>query len=661
MSGQVQWRAVRQPSGDVDTDLFDVAPVTLTANRFARSAALVFDDVDGAKSDAYPRGQRVELEVSTDGGSSWTRRSAGFVQDKTDAAQGATTDVELVGYDHLLRRREVYKTYTDATISTILEDLITSFTAVQWVAGNVDVGNDTTITREFKGERVDEAIQELASRSADERFGVTDDFEFFFRQQDTSRAPSIVDGDWLDYDLPEDGKRAVNRVRLFYGQSGSESSVIVEDREAQRDLKDQLAASRRVVISTEATYPEIGNEDAARDKAKQLLGQRSERLTGTVTTFGHFDTSPGDVLRLQINEKNVDTDFAVAQIEHYWSRDETKLTLAENRGDVGDLLVGLSDEVGRVSARAADPDAGFTRFLEFTSGVTVAVDATVRRDELAADQFLAGFGRSTPGFERADRPGFRLESRTEVAVESLSPTKAFLNLLRDLWQGESSTDLTHLALGHGGDGATRSDTALIDEATRHALQHAGPTGTSSVELEGSRLPAGGALAGTSLQEAGVFDAASGGNLYTRVTFDSTHSASTIHSVDLVLTLDDDPDRQGVITTTGQERLRDLVVGETGHEPATMVYGTDTTSETAGDTALGAKVHEDAIDSTADRSTGITDVVERIAAGEVNGNDLSELGEENASDELLSRLVFEPLAKTSDFALETTHRFVVENA
>lgn len=661
---QTVWRVKRQPTAAVDTDVYDVTPLKDTVNNYADAATIKLDDDTGNKKADYPRGQRVEVEYSTDGGTSFTRRWAGFVQDVSDAQEGGADIVELavVGYDHLLRRRPVYENYSSQSISTILNDLVTQYTAVDWVAGNVDIVNDKTISFDFQGEKVDKALQLLASESGNEDYGVNNDFEFYFTKQETDRSPvDILDTDRLDYDLPEKGKRAVNRVRVFYGQSGSESSVIVEDREAQKALKDQLGASRRVVISEEETYPEIGSESAAYAKAQDILTEKSQILTGTVTTFGRYGMDAGDVFRLQISEKNIDTEFRVAQIEYHWLKDKTVVTVAENTGDVEDMLVNLADDVQRVSARDADPDATFTRFLALESGATVDVSGTVEQQVAASDAFQAGFGRSTAGFQNADTLGFRIASRSTVAASTNAATTATLNMLRDLWQGGSVTDLTHLAVGSGSDGATVADANLSAEITRNPVTTS-RVGNAGVAFSFAFAPGGSLADGPDITEAGVFDAASGGTLFHKMTHDAVdHTSETSTTITIRMTLDDDADRAGVFTATGQERLRDLFLGETGHEPTDMVYGTGTTAATESDTALGSKVTESAIDSFADKQTGVSDVVDRLGTSEQNGVDLAELGEENTNNELLTRIVFEALAKTSSFALESNHRAVFTNA
>jgi len=705
----VDWQARRQSQDVVDGDLVDVAPLTDSINRFADSATLMFDDPDGNKLDAYPRGQSVELEVSDDGGATYTRRFAGLVQDVTQRSSGGADKlkVRLVGYGLLIRVRTVYESYSSAALSTILEDIITTYTPVNWVAGNVSFANDKTVDLTIDGQRVDEVIARIASESGDEDFGVNRDLEFFFSQRETERAPSdIVDGDWTQYNLPEQGRDAINRVELFYGSGGNESRVIVEDRAAQRDLEGKLGAAGNVVISEEKTYPEISTEAEAQAKAREILKNKSEIQTGTVTTFGRFGMEAGDVFRLQIGDKNIDTDFRVAQIEYYWVRDETIVTVAENTGDVRDLLVGLADDVRRIDSRDADPNAAFTQFLQFSSGVTASAEAGFSEVLFDDDAFISGFGQSFAGFGNPDELGFRqsvvdnnalevltladdsmvgglggdaanstagfgdgdtagfaaYDSQTGAAVNTIVTTTGFLNQLRDVWQGETADTLSHVALGSGTDDAVSTDTSLTSEVARAQVAAQSQPATDVMAFEGSFSPADDAsITDSSIAEFGFFDSASAGTMYLsgqNVAIEPTRRTEI--RVRVTVTINNDGDRFGVITNTGQERLVGLFLGDAGHEPSDMAFGTGTADVDVTDTSLGSKVIEKAV-STADRQRGQTDVTARLGTGDANGNDLAELGEENSANELLSRVVFEAVSKDSNFALEANHILAARNA
>lgn len=665
MSTAIEFRAVRQPSSTADTALVDVQLLE-TFNRTASAATLTFTDADGTKLDDYPFGQRVQIQHSTDGGNNWTTRLEGFAADRnrTSELDFPALEVDVLAYNHLLRRRHVFKTYSSSTVSTILQDLIETFTGVTWNASNVTVTNDKTISREFKGERVDEAIAYLSSISADEEWFVNDSLEFVFQEQDTSTAAGIGDTDVIRHDFPTRATVGINRYELFYNTGGSEDRIIVEDLPAQEDLKDKLNAARAVEISETDTLPEITDRDRAEEIARQRLDAQSEVQTGTVTVpLGRFGTEVGDVLNLTVSDAGItNEDFRVAAIEYRWQEGETVLTLAENTDFVDDILVALSDSLDNVRARDADTTVTATQFLDVISGVTVTLSVTARQDTVSSGTFIVGEGQSEVGHNR-DTPGQFRASVTRQTINTKKATKAFLNLVRDLWQDGNSAfiDLTHMAIGTGTTDATVGDTALGTEGLRDGIGKFGEgSAVEKIEFHSARFTAGGSLNGSDLTESGVFDAASSGNMYLRTTFDAlTHGTDTIEFVDIEAEIDNDGDLQGALVNKGQERLADLVLGESNHEPANMLYGTGTTAAAVTDTSLGSQQHSDAIDSTADRSTGVTDIKEETTAGEANTTNWSEIGYENSSNELLARTTFPALS--SDVTLVANYRFQASNA
>lgn len=661
MSTAIEFRARNPATGATDSDIYDVAPLRDAFQRFASGTTPKYIDADGTKIADYPYGRRVEIQYSTDSGSTWTTRFAGVtLTPKRTTKDGLpSVAVDVLGYSHLLTRENVIKDYTSTSKSDILEDLITTFTSVNWVAGNVDVQDDTAIDLTARGQTVDQLVDQIASESANENWGVNDDLEFFFEQQDINRAAAITDDDVIDYDLPEDGKRAVNQYVLYYGADGS-SSVIVEDREAQQELKDQLAAPRRVVISASDHIPEVTTESRAKAIANQRLGDQSVIQTGTVTLpLGRFDTEAGDVVEVTISDAGLSaTDFRVAQIDYEWTEGVVRLTLAENAaGNVEELLIALSDQLTNERLKNADPAATETRFLELQSGVTMSLSATLTTKQHSSNAFV--FGQSDFG----DTLQGGVSATSTVTIESKKATVATLNLLRDLWQDGNGAFVgqTHAALGTDDTAATRADDSLQSEVGRVELEKFG-AGNAAETLEFvATVPAGGFFAEqASLKEFSIVDADSGGTHYARVTFDDVSiDADTRLKLHLEATIDVDDDQQGVITSKGQERLRDLLLGESGHEPTDMVYGTGTTTAVEGDTALGSKQHEDTIDSTEDGSPGVAKVTERITEGDADTTNFSEVGLENASNELLQRIVFE--AYGQDSVVETTLGMQATNA
>jgi hypothetical protein len=651
-----EWRVVRQPSGTVDTDFYD-AHSSLAVNRYASYFEAWFEDPDGTKADDYPRGQRADLEYSTDSGSTWTTRQSGFVLRPQDIGWGGGFKALFVGYDHLLRRNPVFESVSSVTVSSALQTVVENHTPLTWNASNVTIVNDATLTREFKGERADEAISWLLSHSAGEDYYVNSDFEFVVTPRETVSAPSnLLEGDWFDYDLPEEGRFAVNFVRVFYGSGGSESYVIVEDNASQKALKDSLGAPRAVTLGHDVTYPEIDNEDAAKAKGDQVLNDRSVVLTGEVKTWGRLGWEPGDLFRLQIGEKGIDSEYRAAQIDHRVSEAETTIKVAQNTDHSGDLLRELSDDIVRIDMRDADPDATYTRFSEMQTGATVKASGEIQQ-QVSGTAFTTGLdsSASTPGFDGSgDELGFQLSGTLTKSFTSGTITITVLDLLRDLWQGDGTTTTvpTHGAIGTGTAAATIGDTALDTEVARNSATVT-DSGSYEVDLQVQFSP-GGALEGTDITEAGFFTASSGGDLHARATIDDpvTHTASTTTTVNFTLTFDTDPQYDSVITNGGQTLLRDLYLGDSTDNPSSRAYGTGTADASESDSALGTKVSEAAISETADVATGETSSVMRLASGDANGNDLAEFGDENGANTLASRVVIDDISKTSDFALET---------
>lgn len=629
-----------------DTDLYDVRPLRDAFQRFASGATLPVLDADGTKIDAYPYGQRVEVQFTEDGGSTWTTRQAGVALDaeRTNRDGLPSVEVPIVAYNHFLTRDSIEKDYSSTTKTDILNDVITTFTPINWVAGNVDVQDDTAIDLSVRGERPDEVIARIASASGEEDWGVNDDFEFFFRQQDTNRAAEVTDDDVIDFDLPREGRRAINEFSVYYGSDLS-NVWTDEDREVQQQLKDQLDAPRRVVISDADSFPEVSTEAEAKKIAERRLGTQKVVQTGTIVTpLGFFDTEPGDVFELTLGDAGIDgEDFRVAQIEYNWIKGTEERVIAENTGaDIDELLIALSDSLHNDRMRDADPNATEVRALRLDSGVTLSLTATLTTKEPNSGAFIVG--QSEVGEGSGDTVGGGISASSTVTIESKRLTVGMLNLIRDQWQDGNSAfvDLTHLAVGTDDTGATRADDSLEAETARVAVDKFG-AGNAAEKFEFvAEIPPGGALAdGSDLRELSIADAASAGTHYLRLTFDDVDITSTRRlKVHLEVEIDVDTDEQGVITSTGQERMRDLLIGESNHEPSDMVWGTGTTAASESDTSLGSKSHEDTIDSTEDGSPGLARIIERVTAGDADTTNFSEVGLENAADELLQRIVWE---------------------
>jgi hypothetical protein len=113
-------------------------------------------------------------------------------------------------------------------------------------------------------------------------------------------------------------------------------------------------------------------------------------------------------------------------------------------------------------------------------------------------------------------------------------TLAGRNLVRDLLRGESTLELSHFAVGTGTAAAAATDTALGAEVHRDLITQT--TVADGQLTERFYLPST-AANGSTLTEAGLFTAASGGTLYARVTHAGIAKTSSIAvSYDWVITI-----------------------------------------------------------------------------------------------------------------------------
>ncbi len=359
--------------------------ITDAFSRYARKAAVSFYDPDGDLALEYPLSTPIQIHI--DG----SLRFGGYISQ-------VTTDDDLVSFDLLafdfwLRSRSVWYAYTDATISEILEDLVTRYTPLTWDPAAVEITNNDILTRTWKGEPLDTVIEELLGASANEEYGADDHGVFYCRPRDSRRPPrDFVAGEYTDPEFDADARVSVNKVTIYYGQSPSTGAISVQDLAGQAALQAIFGSPRPVVIETIRTYPEIATEDEARSKAEAILRNRTTITTGELTTWGAAAVRPGDVCRVEIPDQQIDTDYRVAQIEYSYPSGETRVRLAENEDGVVDILVELSDEVSRIDARDADPDATVLEVVQLDEPVRIEVDVEIYTRSVPSSMFV--FGRA---------------------------------------------------------------------------------------------------------------------------------------------------------------------------------------------------------------------------------------------------------------------------
>ena len=347
-----RWRMLKNDGITEEEDMID-AVIFDNFNRFARRGTVVLLDPDGIKHLTYKKGYLVTVQVHPEGMGEWHNLIGGFVMDLV--RKTSTTELSLLSHDLWIKKRDVFKTYTAKSVSYILEDLITDLTPLIWDSGLVDVLNDIDVTRTWKGERLDEVINELSSISANEEFGATDDRKFFFRPREiVTAAQDFLDGDYIEAEFPQKERQELNKVTVYYGESPNQARVSVQNLDKQQELADEIGATSPVVLEATKHFPEIDNEDAARLKAQRILENSENPLIGELSTWGGFELKPGQVTYIEAPDEDVSASFRISELQYMYLKGETILRVIENYVGVLDTLVNMSDDIVRVDMRDTD-------------------------------------------------------------------------------------------------------------------------------------------------------------------------------------------------------------------------------------------------------------------------------------------------------------------
>lgn len=485
MTGQFRLRRVEDDYTEQDIHGF----VRDAINPFAKKAEVTIEDDDGDQVTEWPRYTLVEIDVRVPGFFDWTRRFAGFVQDRhTDRDD---LELTILSHDYWLRKKTIYAEYEDEPLSAILEDLVDRETPLEWDPDRIELENDETISRRWAGEPLEAVLDEIRSISGgDELYGATFDREFYFEPLDDDSAPRrFTEGEYYDIEWDEDGKREINRAVVRYGEGEEQSVVIENDRTAQRELADQIGSDSPVEVEVQRNLPEIGSEDRARSKARQLLERGVVVESGVIETWEGYAVLPGQLTEVVDADQELDDEFRVTQIEYEFpgGDPETEVIVADRSLDTVDELVELSDEVQRQDLRDADPDAPVLEAIVEEVGVEFDVQGQLtarvfgeerfrpgfRRDVTEAEGYGSNYGSHYAGLEITDEsdtlgfgrnvPGFHVDEVRQAPVTRSRVTNGLLNAVRDAWRDEAPTPPSDVALGSGDSRPSRSDTDLDDE------------------------------------------------------------------------------------------------------------------------------------------------------------------------------------------------------
>jgi len=502
---------------EVLEDVFDVEVVD-TVNPFGSYAVIYADDVSGQSFEKFTRGTRVDIAYSDNQGITFENRFTGYVVESREFDEGGadTLEVECYTFDQFLRRNTVSNDQTGNTISQALIDIIQNDTPVKLNTDNIVVGSDSTLSRSYQGEPVEEVLRALSFKSVNEEFGVNDDVEFFFRPRETEHNERGIDNtQWLNYDIPELGKDAVNEVTVFFDDG--DRSVTVDDGNDQLNLQEGLELASAGKQSVELSRPDVVTVADAEDEGRRYLNVRNNVLTGEITTFRLFDAKPGDTIDVEIIPRGIDSEFRIAEIRYNWAYDETDVVIVEKRGDTDDVLFRISDSVKRLETQDVDRTSVRDKILK--NDYEVLVDVVDNDDNFS-----------------------------EIKV-----TNTALNMLRDGVINEETITIDEVRWGDDNTNLSRTNVDL--EGTEVASFSAG-TGnwqadvsvfnTLEVSYESSET--------ADAKEVGLFD--DGGNLLLRAVSDTDVRANEI-DFKITFTNSDDAERT-LITETGLQLFRDIL-------------------------------------------------------------------------------------------------------
>ena len=221
------------------------------------------------------------------------------------------------------------------------------------IGSNVQVVNNNSVTREWRGTRLDQIIQELATLSGNEAFGATDDLVFYFKPRDLTAAPlSFSDNNILMAEEEEDETEAVDRVVIYYNSGANAVTVTRFDRAA--DNQTTVGTVRPIMRTASYDHPEITAEADAIEKGEAYLNRAEPLNVIYVDTINFPDLSPGQVVPVTSSDLHIATATEYVITKIIWNTSgQTKVTLLENYEGVIDILNMLQTEKTRVDMKTS--------------------------------------------------------------------------------------------------------------------------------------------------------------------------------------------------------------------------------------------------------------------------------------------------------------------
>jgi len=282
------------------------------------------------------------------------------------------------------------------------------------------------------------------------------------------------------------------------------------------------------------------------------LKLKNVTLTGTITTFGLFDAEPLDTINAEIIPRGIDSEFVITQVEYDWGRDETTLTIVENRGFNEDLFVRLSEKTERIDLRGSDPQAVEDRIISADVAANVKTEIEV------------GFGADTK---------FINSTTTNDGVNEIASE----------WGGDSNLKVSEMVVGDKATSLSRSDTELENQIASVDMSASGSNSIVFLPNDKSVRFFAQFDSVPTIKEVGLKDAS--GNLIARGVLEPFATAF----INLFFTVSDSTQSNGVVTDAGQTAIRDIIASNNPQTPDIYALGSNQTQPAESDTSLTSQI------------------------------------------------------------------------
>jgi len=361
---------------DVDyTDYFSDLKINSSVTQYTKSYAVKLYDPSQNLTGKFQYGDDIKIKFNG------TLKFRGRVENVTETQ----FYVNLSGRDYTARflDRRVYKSYNNREISDIItnssDGLVPTYTP-DITTSNVQTTN-TYITREWKGVSLLKVMHELAE-IAKYDFHVDEykDLNFFPRETLDSGLTLSSTTNILTYDAPKLGKDVVTRL-TFYGKEGI--CVQVEDLQAQ-----QTWGIREDTV----VDPTVDNEDLAYERAMAILRRKAnpiQRVTCVTLIDDVGNLAPGQLVKIKIPERNIDSQFVVLEMEFNVPPGTCRIKTAEYSVELQDILADLTKKVVDIDLRDADLQATPVRYNRFQDEKVMEVVVRIYR-KYVSEGFILG-------------------------------------------------------------------------------------------------------------------------------------------------------------------------------------------------------------------------------------------------------------------------------